>query len=102
MICLVCWWQDDPVQLRWPTLRGGANKPSLVEAQKNYRSFGAYCQKPKIISLARSYEKTEEKEEGFRNIDLERDNFESEFETTSPWPNDWSTLYWWRTTYWRL
>jgi hypothetical protein len=28
-ICPVCFWVDDPVQLRWPDWAGGANKPSL-------------------------------------------------------------------------
>jgi hypothetical protein len=33
-ICGVCGWEDDPVQLRHPCLRGGANKPSLWEWQQ--------------------------------------------------------------------
>jgi hypothetical protein len=32
-ICEVCDWEDDPVQLRFPNMRGGANKISLVESQ---------------------------------------------------------------------
>lgn len=36
-ICAVCRWQDDPVQLMYPTLAGGANKYSLWDAQ--HRSF---------------------------------------------------------------
>jgi len=32
-ICEPCGWEDDHVQLLNPTLRGGANKTSLVEAQ---------------------------------------------------------------------
>ncbi|QSB04193.1 CPCC family cysteine-rich protein [Natronoglycomyces albus] len=102
MICPVCWWEDDLIQLRWPTLRGGANKPSLVEVRKNYRSSGAYGSDPRIVSLTSSYEKIEEKEEGFRAVDVEKDNFEAEYDQLDPWPEDRSTLYWWRSTFWRL
>jgi len=32
-ICDICGWEDDPVQLQYPTLKGGANKGSLYEEQ---------------------------------------------------------------------
>ena len=35
MICPLCNWEDDEVQLRHPTLRGGANSRSLVEWQQD-------------------------------------------------------------------
>lgn len=38
-ICPVCYWEDDPVQLRWPGI-GGANIP-LGHAQANYMTVGA-------------------------------------------------------------
>ncbi|MDX2622394.1 CPCC family cysteine-rich protein [Streptomyces sp. NPDC012486] len=31
-ICPVCFWEDDGIQFRWPTMDGGANKISLIEA----------------------------------------------------------------------
>jgi len=34
------WW-DNVAQLRFPALRGGSNRPSLFEAQVNFRTFGA-------------------------------------------------------------
>jgi hypothetical protein len=40
-ICKVCFWEDDPVQLLDPWYGGGANGPSLVEAQENFRLHGA-------------------------------------------------------------
>ena len=40
-ICKVCFWEDDNVQLRWPDHAGGANRPSLIEAQRLYRDVGA-------------------------------------------------------------
>ena len=40
--CLPClFWEDDPAQVEDPTLEGGANSPSLQQAQKNYETFGA-------------------------------------------------------------
>ena len=32
-ICVMCGWEDDHVQLAHPTMGGGANRESLVEAQ---------------------------------------------------------------------
>src|SRR3989442_5133553 len=32
-ICPICGWEDDDVQLRYPTMQGGANKQSLYEYQ---------------------------------------------------------------------
>jgi len=40
-ICHVCYWEDDGVQLLDPAYRGGANKPSLMEGQANYKRTGA-------------------------------------------------------------
>ena len=40
-ICHVCFWEDDPVQILDPWYEGGANKPSLVQAQANYVACGA-------------------------------------------------------------
>lgn len=50
-ICPVCGWEDDDVQLRFPALRGGANKESLVEWQErvvrqlplNMAAHKGYC-----------------------------------------------------------
>lgn len=40
-ICDICYWEDDGVQYNYPDYGGGANLPSLREAQKNYMLFGA-------------------------------------------------------------
>ena len=37
--CPVCGWQDDLSQLRFAKLAGGANRPSLIEAQRNYATL---------------------------------------------------------------
>jgi hypothetical protein len=40
-ICPVCFWEDDLVQLRDPDFQGGANLPSLRQAQANFLKVGA-------------------------------------------------------------
>src|SRR4029453_12864516 len=40
-ICPICFWEDDGVQLAFPDLAGGANKCSLIDAQKNFTNEGA-------------------------------------------------------------
>jgi hypothetical protein len=46
-ICLICYWEDDPIQRDDPDYDGGANEPSLRQAQKNYMEYGA-CQIDRI------------------------------------------------------
>lgn len=40
-LCPVCFWEDDQVQFRDPDYEGGANRPSLRQAQRNFATFGA-------------------------------------------------------------
>lgn len=40
-ICSICFWEDDAVQYDDPDYGGGANIPSLRQAQRNYNLFGA-------------------------------------------------------------
>ncbi len=40
-ICPVCFWEDDPAQAADPDSWGGANDPSLREAQRNFAQFEA-------------------------------------------------------------
>jgi cysteine-rich CPCC protein len=35
-ICAICGWEDDHVQIRFPLLRGGANRECLVEHQQDW------------------------------------------------------------------
>ena len=46
-ICPICFWEDDPVQFDDPDCAGGANRPSLRQAQMNFLAFGA-CEKEMI------------------------------------------------------
>jgi hypothetical protein len=43
-LCPVCFWETDPTQLADPKYKGGANRPSLIEAQHNFMLYGA-CEK---------------------------------------------------------
>ncbi len=40
-ICPLCFWEDDPTQLRHPATALGANRLPLVEARRNVQRFGA-------------------------------------------------------------
>jgi hypothetical protein len=40
-ICPVCFWEDDERQNRDPGYAGGANRPSLDEARRNFAALGA-------------------------------------------------------------
>jgi hypothetical protein len=40
-LCPVCYWEDDDVQFRNPTYKGGANRQSLLEARQNFKKFNA-------------------------------------------------------------
>src|SRR6187402_2825976 len=40
-ICMICFWEDDAQQLRFPSLADATNVMSLVEAQQSYAKCGA-------------------------------------------------------------
>jgi hypothetical protein len=40
LICPVCAWEDDPIQLNNPEYRGGASQCSLNDAKMSYRQHG--------------------------------------------------------------
>jgi hypothetical protein len=98
-ICDVCFWEDDAIQLRWPDWTGGANRPSLIEAQRAYLELGAV--EPRLLPYVRAVALDEPREAGWRTIDLSIDQFELRGVQRRPWPDDMTVLYWWRTTFWR-
>ncbi|AKN31284.1 hydrolase [Clostridium carboxidivorans P7] len=49
-ICEVCFWEDDPIQLKDSTYEGGANHVSLIQAQKNFLKFGA-CEQEMVVHV---------------------------------------------------
>ncbi|MBM2618373.1 hypothetical protein JIG36_22690 [Actinoplanes sp. LDG1-06] len=94
-ICPVCFWEDDALQLRWPDWPAGANRVSLIEAQRNYASFGA-CDEHGL-RFVRPAEDSEAVIPGWRPISPGRDRFEPRGVQLRPWPEDRTVLYWWRT-----
>lgn len=101
-ICPVCFWEDDAIQLRWPDYSGGANRPSLIEAQENYHVFGA-CEE-RSVEHVRPAGDDEPIDPSWRPIDPERDRFEPRGIPLAAWPDDRTVLYWWRyrnTSFWR-
>jgi hypothetical protein len=97
-ICPVCFWEDDNVQLRWPTWAGGANKPSLIDAQRNFAAISA-CEE-RVLKHVRPPAQDEPGETGWRPI-VDHDNFEAAGVKEANWPEDLTVLYWWRPTFWR-
>ena len=98
--CDICDWQDDLYQLRFATLPGGPNKSNLVEAQVNYAEHGTSMieRKPRAPSSTGF-----ERDENWRPIDLIIDNIELTLSGKhgKDLPQDRTTLYYWRNTYWR-
>jgi len=100
--CEICLWKDDPSQLRYPETRGGANRVSLVQAQENFRSTGASSHH-ELLHVRKSGSK-DERDPDWRLWDSTTDD--TERPTTSvgygkSYPQDTTTLYYWRDTYWR-
>ena len=52
-LCPICFWEDDPVQYKDPTFKGGANRVSLIQGQMNFEKFGA-CEKDKAKNVVTS------------------------------------------------
>ncbi len=98
-ICPVCFWEDDAVQLRWPTYEGGANRPSLIDSQRVYAADGAI--ERRFIRLVRTAQADEPLDASWRPIDVDVDSFEEPGIREADWPKDLTALYWWRPTFWR-
>jgi hypothetical protein len=95
--CPICFWEDDLVQLRWPQLGDGANAVPLVEAQQNFLKLGAMEQR--FVKNVRAVGPDDKREPGWRHIDT-TDVLEPEA-SRIPWPEELTTLYYWRPTFWR-
>jgi hypothetical protein len=80
---------------------GGANRPSLMEAQKNVVEFG-YSIHQRLGSRRQS--KDGQCDPTWRTIDTIRDNIElptAGIDYGTTYPSDPTALYYWRTNYWR-
>ncbi len=98
-ICDVCFWEDDAVQLRWPDWAGGANRPSLIDAQTYYQRH--QVSEGRLAAYVRPAKEDESLDEGWRPIDPALDAFEPRGQKEAPWPHDLTTLYYWRPSFWR-
>ena len=96
-ICLVCLWEDDLTQLRWPALGGAKNEVSLLEAQQNIKKIGAI--EERFVGDVRPATAEEPLDPSWRPIQ-ESDSFEGP-DDSAPWPEDPTTLYYFRPTFWR-
>jgi Cysteine-rich CPCC/SMI1 / KNR4 family (SUKH-1) len=95
-ICPVCYWQDDIVQLRWPDRAGGANRPSLIEAQANFARFGATEQR--FSEYTRPPRTDEPMDANWRPFDQNRDFIEphvSGRDYGDTYDNDRTVYYYW-------
>jgi hypothetical protein len=99
MICPICYWEDDLLQLRWPFYAGGANGISLADAQRNFLTLGVSDRR--FSELVRAPGEGEVMDDGFRIVNVEIDEFEPTCTQEVPWPEDRSVLYWWRSNFWR-
>lgn len=59
-ICPICFWEDDGLQFSNPNYKGGANRVSLKQGQKNFLKFGA-CEE-EMIEYVRRPEKNDIKD----------------------------------------
>ncbi|GAA1612615.1 hypothetical protein GCM10009789_78570 [Kribbella sancticallisti] len=99
-ICPVCFWEDDLIQLRWATTVRGANRLPLAEAQQNYRAYGACDEHGR--QFVRAPLPDEPVEPAWRPIEPDHDSFEDlASEERVPWPDPYTTLYWWTDDFWR-
>lgn len=112
-ICPICRWEDDRSQLRWVRSLG-ANHVSLIEAQRNFAQDGAkYGPKDKRYLNLYAEPSEYHREPDWRPVDESIDNIEENdsvvvgttplptTEGWTPFPEDLTTLYYWRPTYWR-
>ena len=102
-ICQFCFWQDEECQLVFPEAEGGANRPSLITAQKNFISFGA-CEDESRQHVLTPL-KCSRRDPEWRTLDVIRDRHLSEANEADHlrWRSVMHSgvcLYYWRKDYW--
>lgn len=103
-ICPICFWEDDIVQLGYPTKGRGSNKFSLFDSQREFVRCGV--SDPRCLVHVRPPQDDEPLETGWRSFNPATDPY---LQIDSPrdnalWnsrAND-SVLYYWRPDYWLL
>ena len=66
-ICPICFWEDDPVQIADPWFSGGANDPSLFEAQVAFMKCGAI--EERFVARVRKPTATDRRDPRWRRLD---------------------------------
>ena len=98
-ICMICFWEDDALQLRFPELADQTNAVSLAEAQRNYAKFGAI--EERFAGDVRQPTADDVRDPDFRPIRAD-DDFEPTPDTEpEAGPSDPTALYYFRPTFWR-
>jgi hypothetical protein len=99
-ICPICGWEDDVSQLRFATMSGGANRPSLWDAQRNYAAHG--YRDDRAAPHVRKPKSDEARDPLWRSVTAE------DIEVASPgvdqgqtYPATTAELYYWRPEYFR-
>jgi hypothetical protein len=98
-ICPICFWQDDIVQLRWPEFAGGANRPSLIDAQGSVPRVGAI--EERFLPYVRPAEPSEPVDPAWRPFDRSRDTLEEwkpGVDYGSTYVEDGTAYYYWSET----
>jgi hypothetical protein len=99
-ICPICFWEDDVAQLRFVDLAGGANSPSLFEAQRNFQGFGS-CER-RLVPKVRAASTTDTKDPEWRTAKVSDVEPRIHGLDNGPtYPADPATLYYWRASFWR-
>ncbi|MBF5046007.1 hypothetical protein FGE12_26580 [Aggregicoccus sp. 17bor-14] len=99
-ICPICFWEDDGLQLEFATtLEGGANHITLLEAQRNYRRFGACVES--MRASVRAATSDDARDPTWRPIDPEQDSFADWDEDARERAPAGADRYYWRPTFWR-
>jgi hypothetical protein len=96
-ICLICFWEDDAEQLRFPTLENATNAVSLKQAQENYAQHRAI--EARFAEDVRQPSEADARDPDFRPIEPS-DDFE-EPGASAPGPPEPTALYYFRSTFWR-
>ncbi len=105
-ICKICFYQDDFVDIAFPTKPGGPNKVSLIEAQANFTAFGA--SEWRLKDHTRKPRPDDRRDDNWRPIDTTRDaewlarvdEMNRSQDATWEYPSDTTALYYWRSTFW--
>ena len=97
MSCPVCGWEDDYVQLLWPTESEGANRFSLEESQSEFSRHGS--SDPQRRPRSALSNGTFARDAGWRPFDRSRDGAEPPADLRAESElSDLDQLYYWRRT----